>query len=349
MPESAVTQGRDTNRTKGEMTMPRPERDLDRILFIARLHYEDRLTQAEIARKLSVSVATVSRHLQQAFALGFVETRVASSAHRIFSVEAELVRRLSLASACVVKTGESVAATESLLSGPAARKLDEFLAPGAVVGVSNGRTLATVVSKAQRVRNSDLDIVTLIGGIGRAESSSQTGEICRTLAERLGGRAWILPVPAVVESDAIAAALKGSSVTEEVFALIGRLSVAVFGVGSMQHGSSTYQHGLFDEDHLGGMVARGAVGSICARFYDRTGAMLHSDSDARTLSIDLRQLTSVPTRFGVAFGPEKVTAILAAIRGRLINHLATDSETAEGLLKLARKRTNLVVRRNAAS
>ena len=149
--------------------MPRPERDLDRILHIARLHYENRLTQAEIAQRLSVSIATVSRHLKQASALGFVETRVASSAYRDFVIEAELVRRLGLASACVVKSGGSIAASERVLAGVAARKLDEFLVPGSVIGVSNGRTLAAVVSEARRARSSDLDVVTLIGGIGRAE------------------------------------------------------------------------------------------------------------------------------------------------------------------------------------
>ena len=226
--------------------MPRPQRDLDRILHIARLHYEDRLTQAEIARQMSLSVATVSRHLQQASALGLVETRVASSAYRDFALEAELVRRLGLVSACVVRSGSSVAATERVLAAAAARKLDEFVTPGAVIGVSNGRTLAAVASEARRARNADLDVVTLIGGIGRAELSSQTGEICRSLADRLGGRAWILPVPAVVEFASMAVALRGSSAAAEVFALVRRLSVAAFGVGSMAPGSSTFQHGLFD-------------------------------------------------------------------------------------------------------
>ena len=141
-------------------------------------------------------------------------------------------------------------------------------------------------------------------------------------------------MPAVVESASIADALKGSSTAAEVFSLIDRLSVAAFGVGSMMRGSSTFQHGLFDEAHLGAMVARGAAGSICARFYDSNGVMLHSDSDARTLSIDLDRLALAPIRFGVAFGSEKVTAIFAAIRGKLINHLATDSETAIALLAL---------------
>jgi deoxyribonucleoside regulator len=161
--------------------------------------------------------------------------------------------------------------------------------------------------------------------------------VCRALADRLRGRAWILPLPAVVDSAEVAAALKKSNAAADVFSPIDRVSVAVFGVGSTQSGSSAFQHGLFDEAHLGAMVARGAAGSICARFYDSSGAMLHSDLDARTLSIDLSQLASAPRRFGVAFGPEKVTAIYAAIRSQLVNHLATDSDTAFGLLALADK------------
>jgi DNA-binding transcriptional regulator LsrR (DeoR family) len=123
-----------------------------------------------------------------------------------------------------------------------------------------------------------------------------------------------------------------------VFSLIDRVSVAVFGVGSMQSGSSTFQHGLFDDTHLAAMIARGVAGSICARFYDSGGAMLHSDLDTRTVSIDLSPLASAPARFAVAFGLEKLTAIFAAIRSQLINHLATDSDTAFGLLALADKR-----------
>lgn len=314
--------------------MPRPARDLERILHIARLHYEDRLPQAEIAHRFSISVATVSRHLQQASTLGFVEMRVVSSAYRDFAVEAELIRRLGLSSACVVQSADSSAATERLLAEAAARKLDEFISPGAVIGVSNGRTLAAVVSEARRSRTTDIDIVTLIGGIGRAESFSQTGEICRTLADKLGGHAWILPVPAVVESANIADALRSSSAAAEVFSVVSRLSVVAFGVGAMVPGSSTFQHGLFDPDHLSAMVVRGAAGSICARFYDNNGAMLHSDLDSRTMSINLAQLAAVRTKFGVAFGQDKVSAIFAAIRGRLINHLSTDSETAASLIAL---------------
>jgi DNA-binding transcriptional regulator LsrR (DeoR family) len=294
--------------------LSRPHRDQERVLHIARLHYEDRRSQGEIARDLGVSAATVSRHLRLARTLGLVETRVASSAYRDFGIEAALVSRLGLASACVVRNAGPGAATERVLAGAAARRLDEC-SSRAVVGVSNRRTVAAVVAEARRGRSVEVDVVTLIGGIGRARSASQTGEICRTLAERLGGRAWILPSRRGRERRD-RAALRASRAAAEVLALVDRLSVAVFGVGSMGPGSSTYQHGLFAEAHLGAMAARGAVGSICARFYDGDGAMLRSGQDACTLSIGLDRLARVPVRFAIACGPDKVDAIRAAIRGR---------------------------------
>src|SRR5690606_21914142 len=124
-----------------------------------------------------------SRYLQKALALGFVETRVVSSAYRQFATEAELVRKFGLTNACVVPTMETVVATEQQLAQSTARVIRDLVAPGAIFGVSNGRTVAATVGEVQRGRSSDVEVITLIGGVARAESSSGTSEICRALAE----------------------------------------------------------------------------------------------------------------------------------------------------------------------
>lgn len=312
--------------------MPRPQRDLERILQIARLHYEDRKPQSEIAAMLSVSTATVSRYLQKAMALGFVETRVVSSAYRDFDTEAELVRTFGLSNACVVPTMETPFATEQQLAQSAARVIRDFVSPGSIFGVSNGRTVAVAVAEVQRGRSADVDVITLIGGVARAESASGTSEICRSLAEKLGGRSWMLPVPAVVQDAQIGQAIVRSEAAATVFDMMQRLNVAIFGIGAMSPGSTTFQHGLFDEAHLAELVGRHAVGSICARFFDDRGEILRSALDDRTISISLTRLKEVPIRLGIAFGKEKRAAISASIRGGYVSHLATDSATAKLLL-----------------
>ena len=66
--------------------MSRTPRDEKTILRIARLRYEDGLLQNEIARELSLSEATVSRHLRLAMEMGLVEdsgARRQTETHRL--------------------------------------------------------------------------------------------------------------------------------------------------------------------------------------------------------------------------------------------------------------------------
>lgn len=284
-----------------------------------------------------MSAATVSRYLQKASALGFVETRVVSSAYRDFETEAKLVNVFGLTDACIVPTMTTPFETEQRLAQSAARVIRGFATPGSIFGVSNGRTVAATVAEVQRGRSTDIDVITLIGGVARAETASGTSEVCRVLAEKLGGKAWMLPVPAVVQDALIGQAIVRSDAVAMVLEMMQRQSVAIFGIGAMLAGSSTFQHGLFDEAHMADLVERGAVGSICARFFNAQGNILQSDLDDRTISISLNQLRQTPIRLGIAFGRDKIAAISAGIAGGYISHLATDSETAEQLLASRRQ------------
>ncbi|AGY92633.1 hypothetical protein SPICUR_08525 [Spiribacter curvatus] len=52
----------------------------------------------------------------------------------------------------------------------------------------------------------------------------------------------------------------------------------------------------------------------------------------RTVAIDLESLRTIETRIAIAGGYDKVPAILAALRGQLINVLITDAATGEAIL-----------------
>ena len=312
--------------------MSRPHRGEQTILKIARMRYEDGLTQSEIASEVGVSVATISRHLKQAMDLGIVEIRVAARAFRSFELERKLARKFNLESAVVVRSQQNPSNTMRLLGKASDVVLSEYLTDGAIIGVSNGETVAAVAESMRRSRASDLNVVTLIGGVGMAEEPSQTGQICRTLASKVGGKAWILPLPAVVENSEVAAAFRNTKVHTEVFSLADKMSVALIGVGAMTQGSSTFQYDQFSRELLEDVLANKAVGTICARFFDSSGRVIPTDIDARTISISLEQLATVPVKFGVAIGSDKSLAIEAAIKGGLMNVLGTDSDTTEILL-----------------
>jgi DNA-binding transcriptional regulator LsrR (DeoR family) len=79
----------------------------------------------------------------------------------------------------------------------------------------------------------------------------------------------------------------------------------------------------------------GAVGEICSKFFDAAGEPCVTSLDRRMVALDLKQLRAVPLVVGVAYGEQKATAILAAVRGRYVKSLVTDDVTAATVLTLA--------------
>jgi DNA-binding transcriptional regulator LsrR (DeoR family) len=313
--------------------MARPRRDDETILTVARMRYDQRLSQQEIARTLAISESTVSRTLKAALDLGFVEIQVAPRGWRDSALERRLAGRFGLALAVVVQPRDSGNATLQLIGRAVAGAIEARVRPGDVIGVSDGKSTAVVAASIRRAATSDVDVVSLIGGVGAPQIETHSAEVCRTLAAGLGARAWQLAVPAVVDDAASAQALMTSAGMRAVFDLIGRLSIAVVGVGAITADSTVFRHGVIDTSYLQRIAARGAVGSICARFYGADGRPVDSGFDDRTLSASLSDIAKAPLRLAVAQGGQKTAAIAAALRGGLVNALATDAPTAEALLR----------------
>ena len=67
-------------------------------------------------------------------------------------------------------------------------------------------------------------------------------------------------------------------------------------------------------------------------FYDADGRPVTNEFHDRIIAVELERLRSLPYCIGMAASREKVPAILGALRGRSINVLITDEETAKILL-----------------
>ncbi len=296
------------------------------------MRYEDRLPQTEIARSLGLSEATVSRCLKEAMDLGFVEIRVAAAGLRDSGLEERLARRFGLVRTVVVRAPGDAGTAPAPLAEAVARVVEDLMEPGTVIGVSDGDTVAGVAHAVRRGRSPDVDIVTLVGGVGRAGERSHSSEVARAMAAGSGGRAWVLPVPAVADDAATAQALRGMSAVREVMEKTQRLDVALVGIGDVSSHATLFRHGVVGVDRLKSLVAAGAAGTVCARFYDREGRPIATELDARTMSVPAAALMRAPVRLAVACGRHKAPAILAALKGGIVNALGTDAETASLLI-----------------
>jgi DNA-binding transcriptional regulator LsrR (DeoR family) len=312
--------------------MPRPRRSEDAIVEIARLRYEQRLAQHEIARKLGISEATVSRSLKAALDYGYVEIMVAPKAFRDAELERDLRQRFGLVNAVVVESRPSPAQTLEALGKATARALEELLKPGDVLGVSDGATVAAIAAATRRLPSADIDVVALVGGVGAPEHFTHSSEVCRRMAAGLGARAWQLPAPAIVDDDDAARMLRDIASIRGVFAMMGRIAIGIVGIGFISANATVFREGFVEAAALERIRARGAVGTICARFYGKDGQPVGSDFDGRTQSIALEDLKRAPVRIAAAISSAKADAMRAAIDGGLVNAIATDSELALSLL-----------------
>lgn len=313
--------------------MARNRRDDELILRIARMRYDQKLPQHEIAKALAVSESTISRSLKAAMDLGFVEIQITPYAMRDFELERRLVQRFGLEFAVVVQLRDGIANSYEILGRALARTIEERLVPGAVLGVSDGDTVAAVAAAIRRGKTSDVDVVSLIGGVGAPQIPSHSSEVCRMLAAGLGARAWQMPVPAVVDDANAARVLMETSTVRAVFDLMRRLSIAIVGVGSISPRATVFRHGVIDQSYIQTIAARGAIGTICGRFYGADGKPVASDFDDRTLAISLEDLARIPLGIAAAVGSNKAAAIRAAVSGRIVNALGTDSDTARAMLE----------------
>ncbi len=314
-----------------------PPRDPALLAKAAHLYFVDDRSQDDVATILGTTRSNVSRMLKQARDLGIVEIRIVDPTRRDQALESALRERFGLADARVLAAGgdsDVLAAVGRL----AARWLDETLGDGQVVAMSWGQTLQAVVRAVDGVSRRDVEVVQLVGGLSALDSALTGQELVRELSERMGARHRYLHAPALFGSaealtlmlrePAIAAALDVAKAAD--IALVG---IGATGIGSSRVlvdalGLSPEQRAEFD--------ASGAVGDVCARFYDLSGQAIRSVVNERVLAVTLDDLRAIPTVAGVAAGLEKAPGILGALRGRIIDVLICDQAAARSVLALDR-------------
>lgn len=116
--------------------------------------------------------------------------------------------------------------------------------------------------------------------------------------------------------------------------LFDHVTLALVGIGALEPSRLLASSGnIFAPEETALLRARGAVGDICLRFFDRQGIPIITPLDERVISMSLQQLQRVRRAVGIAGGSRKLVAIRSALVGRWINVLITDRFTAERLVR----------------
>lgn len=301
------------------------------LVKVCKWYYEDQINQEEIAKRIGISRSTISRMLTQARRQGVVKITVEPSPSDTFDFDLEtyLESRFDLAEVVICNCEQQ--APGPVLGAMAADLLLRTLSPGHSVGLSWGRSVAAVVEALPRTDPmSQVTIVALSGGVGAVQQNYLGNTLVLKLADRLGAQAVTLDAPAIVQHETYTRLMTEPAISR-VLARASAVDIALVGIGAVGVFSTLTATEYLDPRMVAELEAMNAVGDICSRFYRLDGTPLDSDIDQRTIGIPLETLKRIPRVIGIGWGPEKIQAIMGALRMGVLDVLVTDRPTAQQL------------------
>ncbi|WP_307794028.1 sugar-binding transcriptional regulator [Actinacidiphila bryophytorum] len=308
------------------------------IVRVARMYHERGLRQNQIAQQLNLSQAGVSRLLRAAGDLGIVRTVVVSPGGIHSELEDEVAARYHLADAVVTDSDDLLDHPKIMmraLGSAAASYLETAFRAGDRIGVSTwSETLLAAVDAMPPLKQPvGGRIVQLMGGIGDPQGQVQATRLTARLADLVGATPLFVRSPGLVGSAEARVSLLSDPFIREVSHSWQQLTAVLVGIGSVEPSPLLQLSGnAVPEEELIRLRSLGAVGDICQRFFDASGAHLDAGLGERTIGVSPDQLRSVPRRIAVAGGARKYAAVRAAVRGRWITTLITDLHTARRLV-----------------
>ena len=311
--------------------------ELEMLSEVARLYYENDMTQSEIAKQIHTSRSTVSRLLTEAREKKVVEITIHYPWDRAPQLEQQVLAKFGLKDVRILETrGRGDEETLRGVSLLAARYIDSVIKEDTILGVSWGRAVHTTVELLKPERKIPIKVVQLFGA---AIPNSQTDgfDVVRRAATTYGGECYYIHAPLFVDNAETRDALLENPHIKETLRIAENADIVVTGIGSLESALSPSQTwlGYLSDEAIAELKKKGAVGHICAHHYDLIGNVLPIKIHEGIVGVGLELLKKVPVVIGVASGIEKARAILGALNGKLINTLITDDSTAERVLELS--------------
>lgn len=302
------------------------------------MHFQEGITQAEIAKITKLSHAKVNRLIKQGRDMGMLEITIRSPYQALFDLETRFRDATGLETVRITPT--AAANPQTILSqvgAAAASLLLEHIHDGDTICITGGKGVSAVVEMLNPDRSFSVEVVPATGCV-QGKHYTDVNHVATQMADKLGGQAFLIHAPLFADSIAEKKMLMKMKSVTDVFDRARKARVAVLGIGSILSGDSSYYdlHPTSRGDRAE-IEKAGAAGELLAHLIDREGAVCDYELNARLVAMSPAELDAVPFTIGVAAGANKVEPICAALNGRHIKAMVLDEATANSVLKMMGK------------
>jgi lsr operon transcriptional repressor len=315
----------------------REDSEEDLITRIAWLYYKEKLTQQQIAERLSLSRQKVQRLLEKARDLEIIQFTLKHPVVNLLGVESALRQKYDLKDAVVAPSeGSDREHLRTTLALAGAGYLERRLAamPKCTLGIGWGNTTAALADcfDGQSVKGK-IEIVSLLGNL-MLNVSMNPYIMAEKMAWKLDASFFDIWAPIIAQTRERAEVFKSEPWIKQVLDIGRRADVILLSVGEAAKSASLFKVGYLSPADLQRIISKGAVGDVLCRYFNAKGEIIDDEVQERVIGIPV-EVMHEPDKLviGVAGGASKVKAIHAALLKKYINVLVTDEETSAELLR----------------
>lgn len=294
-------------------------------------YYAHGMTQADIARRLGVSRATVNKLLDTARNRGEVRFWLDEPDDECMALAMQVERALGVPEVIVVPTGPDRAATTRAVGLALGRLLSSRIGSGMRVGLGWGRTLTAALDAFQPPLRDGVEVVSLLGGQVRPALPDPAGMSWR-MATALGADCLLLPAPLRVDSPETRARLIADCGIGALLDRASGLDLAVLSVGATEDAEASLSLRLLSAGERAELRAAGAVGDVLATFMDAEGRTIDHPANRTMMAAGLDQVAGAGARLLTAAGAGRARALVAAHRRLSATTLVIDAALSQALL-----------------
>jgi len=310
------------------------DRRADRLrIRAAWMYFIEQMTQNDIAEVLGVGRITVVRMLAEARARNEVKIAIESELSEIVRLERALEKAFGLQQAIVAPLSHPDADPIPPISARTGAFLSDAMRPGMRVGVGWGRTLFNTLAFINPKSLPDFKVISLLGGVGVAREVNPA-EFAWRFAQAFQGEGYLIPAPAVVDSVETKIALIERCGLQDIFRMTDELDAVVLSIGGIRSATTFYRGGFLKEAQREELVALGAVGDVLFHPFNVDGKIVDHPINSLVMSVDVDQLRKASIRILTSGGPEKIAALIGAMKLIEPTVLITDEESARRMIEL---------------
>ena len=296
------------------------------------LYYVAGNTQDEIARKLGVSRQSAQRLVSLAVSEKLVKVRLDHPIARCMELAHGLAEKFDLCSCEVAPSDPGAPAALTGVAQLAASEIERVLKSDhpKIIALGTGRALRACVEQLPKMDCPQHRIVSLLGNMMSDGAATPYNVVVR-MADRVKARHYPMPLPVFARSMEEKQLLQQQEAVHNILELARQADVTYVGIGNIGDNAPLLIDGFVSHEEMRALLKAGGVGEITSWIFDRDGKLIDGLTNDRVASAILQVSPSKPV-IAIAVGILKTEAILAAMRGKLVNGLITDEATAEHLL-----------------